>query len=148
MGKRHTVRRIPYRVCELALSASRSEAPKMARVDTRQQFALSAVCDCGRAGRPGTAASRHRYSPTSHQRRIQLFADGKHLLPPPAQQSNPARVAAFRNLPCEHDAHLSLEISGVAGTRVGLRADRIPSTVDRRVSEHSAAVWRNLLVLA
>src|ERR1019366_8050889 len=144
-GKRHTVRRIPYRLRQLALSASGSESAKMAGVDTRQQFARGGVCDCRRPARSGTAAAGRRHSLAAHQRRVQLFADGRHLLPLPAYQSNPARVAAFRDLPCEYDAHLSLEIPGVAGTGAGSRRDRISSTLDRRVSEHSAAVWRDLL---
>ena len=37
---------------------------------------------------------------------------------------------------------------GVAGTRVGVRADRFPSALDRRIPEHGSAVRRNLLVPA
>src|ERR1019366_8505738 len=49
------------------------------------------------------------------------------------------------DLPCEYDAHLSLEIPGVAGTGAGSRRDRISSTLDRRVSQYRSPVRRDLL---
>src|SRR5208283_1201968 len=54
-------------------------------------------------------------------------------------------MAALRNISRKPDADLPFKISGVAGTSAGLRRDRFPSTVDRRLSKHGVVVRRNLL---
>src|SRR4051812_3963130 len=111
--------------------AGRNRVQKLARGIVRHRGGVGGARASAALG--GSAAAANR-------RRVQQSADGRYLRSLSIDESHTSLVAALRNLPREHVADLSFEISRGAGHGAGHRRDSVSSAVDRGLSKYGVAV--------